>query len=48
MYDDNISFYILYVDNVFIADYRAVLFFKYIAIQNFKRPLPPPPKKNIM
>lgn len=46
MYDDNISFYILYVDNVFIADdeYWAVLFFKFCTLQ-YKTLNAPPPKK---
>lgn len=48
MYDDNISFYILYVDNVFIADdeYWAVLFFKFCTLQykTLNAPLPPPKK----
>lgn len=47
MYDDNISFYILYVDNVFIADYRAVLFFKFCTLQYKTLNAPLPPQKKI-
>lgn len=50
MYDDNISFYILYVDNVFIADYRAVLFFKFCTLQykTLNAPLPPQKKYHVI